>query len=529
MHRIRMLNSSSSPYFLHPYYPSCCAAGIGFILHAVRFSGVITIPYARKAISLGERALCIPAGEETEREKDSTASIAQKVLRDSSSNKTSALPAEEMTQTSPTVETCPQVIIPPTPILRDPKPSELKYPVGKKPSPEECVAVGVPNEGNTCFAASVVHWLFSHKEALIEKKVVLEEREKIEQGKDLVIVKEDLELCERFIHFIEVYQRTASAILEDPNYLPKYVVFPSLLVISLFQLPQLVREWNCFQASKKQGQQSSIPQQDAGEMIRFLYDFIYSHSTSQATQQATYCLDIDEGERVYDEDAGILDVSSGYRPNPVPFLGVLSVCLPVNSVIVETKNPVIANGKTYLFPIKQLQHFPKNERALDLSQLIHSFFVEGRVEPFRNQRVLKAGEEFAIKKEGVDVLYAVHRLSQAPEQLTVEMKRFQFNKDTLKTDKIECPISGLKEVMVIPGDYFEDHREATYYFHSAIIHIGDSPQSGHYISIAKRFDSKTGERYFVEVNDEIVTQITPQEALEKASKSYILHFEKAKS
>ncbi len=82
-------------------------------------------------------------------------------------------------------------------------------------------------------------------------------------------------------------------------------------------------------------------------------------------------------------------------------------------------------------------------------------------------------------------------LKTVPESLLVTFKRFDAN-----GRKIAGPVSGVREELELPSDYFLDGQGATYRLDGAVLHTGGTLASGHYTAFRRTIDSQGIHHYF---------------------------------
>lgn len=101
---------------------------------------------------------------------------------------------------------------------------------------------------------------------------------------------------------------------------------------------------------------------------------------------------------------------------------------------------------------------------------------------------------------------------QHPEVLSVQVKRFRYTAEGRQIkDKGDVLVP---QKMVLPFS-----KEVSYTFQSAAIHHGESPDRGHYTAIVRQANN------FYLVNDDEVTEIAIEDALEYLKKAYLVFYE----
>lgn len=122
----------------------------------------------------------------------------------------------------------------------------------------------------------------------------------------------------------------------------------------------------------------------------------------------------------------------------------------------------------------------------------------------------------------LDSLRAQMSLDQPLENLVFFIKLF----DSMG-NKIHNPVE-VPEILDVAPQYLGLKQEANiaYELTGFIEHVGQTPNSGHYIAYVSRRDSQGNKHYF-QCNDSVVVEIQQDQFLEKAKVSYMHSFKKA--
>ncbi|MBA3721453.1 MAG: ubiquitin carboxyl-terminal hydrolase [Parachlamydiaceae bacterium] len=123
-----------------------------------------------------------------------------------------------------------------------------------------------------------------------------------------------------------------------------------------------------------------------------------------------------------------------------------------------------------------------------------------------------------FSQEGDDQQYFCNKFTKSTsykciaDEIFLQVKRFEFNQKTGEIKKIKADL-GIKAIHTI--------NKKTYALSGFVIHIGNSPNRGHYIAFCKT------SKGWLKFNDNAVPEkIKDADAIEQANQAYILHFKK---
>jgi len=408
---------------------------------------------------------------------------------------------------------------------------QIRYP--NDPQLESFSTARIPNQGNTCFAASILQaWILVHSEAIQSKKVEWEERGDHDKR----------DIANALITLIEKYRAAAAESLgkqsEDGSMDSKKRVdiLPMMLEIlgkldwqMAEELPGYLEKqtrWEqevadlrtALDAAPSCGEEElqmkqicldslllnhpRFSQRDVDQMVICLHDFLYEDCPS-TYQKAVLFLYPEEGEEVLDDSMQPLATVNQYHCRLETYTGRTQIPVPWKE-----------EGGRFIVDVRN-NSFPK---------LFQKAFF-GDQEP--SKRFVKEKDGKIVEKL-VRVISRRDYLSTAPQQLSLTTMRFRYSKGA--SHRIQGDLRDIKERLEVPGDYFIDGLPATYTLESMIVHEGGSDaNSGHYVAIVKKTNPKTRERDFYRASDADICLISPEDALKCAEQSYMLFFKKMES
>jgi hypothetical protein len=302
------------------------------------------------------------------------------------------------------------------------------------------VPKGIPNEGNTCFIASVI------QASILFQKSAFEEKLKHASDEEKAVIQSIL----GWIRSSENRKNTAH----------------------LGPFLQILQRYGIYNGN----------QEDAAEFLTWIGNYlpnpkVYFH-------QITKTAPLNSGEFII-EDEG----------NQTQFVREI----PLE---VERDSGEIKAGQTLLGLIKKF--FSENDvsnQNLFLDRLIQ--------EPKGN-----------ISERRLPLLSRREILSEAPQELTFQIKKFYQDRVAGTLQRINGTLSDVPEQFDLPAEYCANGEQATYQLRSVICHRGTSPHSGHYIAYVRK-----GKFYYC-ANDDLITKIDRPMMLKAARDGYILIYDK---
>ncbi|MGB7128994.1 MAG: ubiquitin carboxyl-terminal hydrolase family protein [Candidatus Rhabdochlamydia sp.] len=157
--------------------------------------------------------------------------------------------------------------------------------------------------------------------------------------------------------------------------------------------------------------------------------------------------------------------------------------------------------------------FNPNQKDLTLIKLLQSHFSQESIEGSETRKFMKGNNciEASIIKEDL-------KFSKLPNYLFINLERFMPNfedpeKSTKFTNPIEIPEELDARLLNVKGSPAGLHELSSF-----IVHLGDSPNGGHYIAYRKVQDQ------WMKCNDGRVSCISKEEMLEAVKNSYICFY-----
>ena len=485
-------------------------------------------------------------------------------------------PAEVLLPVKPLQSTTPfAATLPPPPIVRAATAEEGRLDRRGEDDPLDFGAAPLWNLGNTCFAAALAQtWLLSRENDLREKSERLGQKikEMEQSGQDTAELKKKQEAARKLIQFIESNRAHVSDNGDRPdiNLLTKALrtIAPSyeeeyrsylirstkdfLGAIEPKHLPSAQERIEALQGSKRGSffgrkpdaktvqkelqrkirlkeyleevsSQKKVdpykvrqklaelgelhliyapPQQDAQEMLQHLHAFIYEDLIKPLQIQTFAALNLAPGETLVSGDPG------RYPFKPESYVGV-TFLYPEAQFDESTHSFLVAPGSSF--------------SAL----LPKGFCGEGETAE------CKVRTESGDATKNVPIAHMRSLIETAPSQFVFCLNRFRvmqsFNERTgqfeVTSYKVQGAISGIDEIMEIPGDYFADGAGAVYRLDAIIDHDGGTlASSGHYTAAVRKFNPATPRNSrFVFCNDSAISGLSREGFLQLAGLSgYIL-------
>lgn len=359
----------------------------------------------------------------------------------------------------------------------------------------------VPQRGNTCWAASITQTILPFLEnPLIEKIKNLErqliklESETNKKLEEIRVVKDDLQTCRKLLKYIEdgkkpgdrqvhqlieVFYEIASefrkSYVRRKNSLAKLTISDSLTKLlkkndstelnplaadvsrAIDNLSKLDVKNSKFESFKQIADNFNIKlwnpgleQQDADEMVSALLLFVEGESQIQECGFGYY----------FDDQNQPVDRSLASSP----YIGKRDI-----SLIADKDNRVNPD--------------------ISFEFLFQDSFMSGGIKDFN----IGGG-----KKK--DLIAKRDALSSPPQRLNILFKRYVYD-EYGEFNRIMGPIPGMNEILEVPKDYFLNGENPQYRLDSAIIHIGDTPRSGHYVAIRRRVHAGSEKVSYELLND----------------------------
>ena len=326
---------------------------------------------------------------------------------------------------------------------------------------------GIPNPNNTCFIASSIQaWLVYQKKGL-EKKLA-------------TATSKDKKIIASILDWIKTYELTAGQGLVEIQPFLENVVAKCDTNDRFEDFGKLVNEWK----KDKKGTFPGISQNDANELILWLSTFIESE---EIFTHPEYQFALPPGETLIPDANRRDDRYEGFKHLTFEYHNT-------SGSFVFNKGQTIAQSLERSF-----------EDTLEKGTLIDDCIVQIGTKVERKQLPLES------KKD---------RLSQAPQELTLFIKRF-----TNTREYIGGSIGKVTEILEMPADYFVDKTQAKYRLRSVISHLGNSLESGHYNAYVRKFDAQGNSQFYL-ANDSTIAPVTTDKALEAAEEAYMLIYDK---
>lgn len=352
----------------------------------------------------------------------------------------------------------------------------------KKESQPLILFRGIPNKGNTCYLASVIQGWAVFQTAAFERK--LANPSTTDSDKHIIL---------SILKWIKKYDTTDQS---------KIDIQPILDLIT--QNPN-------FRIGR---------QEDASECIAWLQNFtegsspIVLHTTETLASDALL-----SGETLLPENRTC-----------DPYPGRMVLELSTHATLPEmtwfdTAMTLLKLAKNFFHPKTEAQ-MPQVKSGPTLLEMIKNLYSPATVEEGTEVTRLVQSAEGSVTLRKLKLSSRQERLSAAPEELTLEIKRFRYDRKTHITHRLGDEISQVPETFQLPAECLNSDQKAFYKLRSVIHHLGDSPDSGHYVAYVRKIDPQTQQSYFIEANDSAITPIDQATMLKMAAQGYILIYDK---